>query len=663
MLNLWISNLSDTEESDQCEDQHIEESSLSSVAGDWDREELIEVISNDDYDYPHTRAPVADFPPGALNSLNYPSQVPVPVVSTEGGSSEFSAPDSMPSARFFYSNPSSSSQRTHRQHNQGNGIQGNAYSRPPARSSRPQIHVQVNLPGSANGPATAVPQNLAQNVPPAMDMSLAGGHQQMDARMKNLRNNPSVGQVHGSVQRADVPMLFHGSSFGDNLTAETGNVNSFYSAFEPEADFLEFHSMYFHLCKFYHNYGHANVPKHGDCFVMGSWVEKLRQRKHIQDLQESGICVAASLDPISKRQTVLLESLGFRWHITSSENSMIVQHLMFVDNATHSQAGQVNAPSTITNPESMSVISNGAMKGLNQTIGCGNPLHQQSNQVQGQANFNIPKLSILQGTTGSMDPILQGTTGSMDPILQGTTGSMDPILQGTTGSMDPISNLNIAPVSNLNTALDLSAYQQKPQLKHKEKKDSSQKKKKNVQHAPPAVEHESISLARQKQREEDIKACEGFYAQQENVTEPKKEAPKGEGVEKKEAKTETHKILVDPNLDTAEHLWKVQFSKLAEYKRIHGDCTVPARFNGDPKLGHWVMTQRRQFNLMKKGKTSSMSVERIKLLNDIGFSWSIRIDPEKMWMLRYEQLQQYRKDFGDCLVPQRFAENPKLGTW
>ena len=184
-----------------------------------------------------------------------------------------------------------------------------------------------------------------------------------------------------------------------------------------------------------------------------------------------------------------------------------------------------------------------------------------------------------------------------------------------------------------------------------------------MQHAPPAVEHESISLARQKQREEDIKACEGFYAQQENVTEPKKEAPKGEGVEKKEAKTETHKILVDPNLDTAEHLWKVQFSKLAEYKRIHGDCTVPARFNGDPKLGHWVMTQRRQFNLMKKGKTSSMSVERIKLLNDIGFSWSIRIDPEKMWMLRYEQLQQYRQDFGDCLVPQRFAENPKLGTW
>lgn len=123
------------------------------------------------------------------------------------------------------------------------------------------------------------------------------------------------------------------------------------------------------------------------------------------------------------------------------------------------------------------------------------------------------------------------------------------------------------------------------------------------------------------------------------------------------------KILIDPNLDTAEHLWKCMYAKLANYKRINGDCHVPARHNEDPKLGHWVMTQRRQFNLMKKNKPSSMTVERIKLLNDLDFSWSIRIDPEKMWNLRYEQLQEYKKKRGDCLVPQRFAGNPKLGTW
>lgn len=62
--------------------------------------------------------------------------------------------------------------------------------------------------------------------------------------------------------------------------------------------------------------------------------------------------------------------------------------------------------------------------------------------------------------------------------------------------------------------------------------------------------------------------------------------------------------------------WKDKFNMLIEYKKIHGHVNVQRTKNPDP--GVWVSAQRTAY---RKGTLSS---ERIKMLESIGFEWSIK---------------------------------------
>lgn len=100
--------------------------------------------------------------------------------------------------------------------------------------------------------------------------------------------------------------------------------------------------------------------------------------------------------------------------------------------------------------------------------------------------------------------------------------------------------------------------------------------------------------------------------------------------------------------------WEEQFLALKAYARDTGHCKVPARFKPNPKLGRWVMTQRRQFTLLMQGYPSALTAERIQRLEDIGFTWSIRPEPVKTWNKKFQVLKAYKKTFGNCMVPQRY---------
>lgn len=62
-----------------------------------------------------------------------------------------------------------------------------------------------------------------------------------------------------------------------------------------------------------------------------------------------------------------------------------------------------------------------------------------------------------------------------------------------------------------------------------------------------------------------------------------------------------------------------------EYKETYGDCVVPQRYQSDPQLGTWVHTQRRQYKLMKEGKKSSMTEDKIRDLDAMGFEWEAKL--------------------------------------
>mmetsp|Transcript_29571 Transcript_29571/g.62151 ORF Transcript_29571/g.62151 Transcript_29571/m.62151 type:complete len:465 (+) Transcript_29571:37-1431(+) len=109
--------------------------------------------------------------------------------------------------------------------------------------------------------------------------------------------------------------------------------------------------------------------------------------------------------------------------------------------------------------------------------------------------------------------------------------------------------------------------------------------------------------------------------------------------------------------------WEEQFKALAAFHKENGHCKVPARYSVNPKLGRWVMTQRRQFTLMVQGYSSALTIERIQRLESIGFTWSIRPEPKSSWNIKFNELKAYKEAFGNCMVPQRYQANPSLGTW
>ena len=102
------------------------------------------------------------------------------------------------------------------------------------------------------------------------------------------------------------------------------------------------------------------------------------------------------------------------------------------------------------------------------------------------------------------------------------------------------------------------------------------------------------------------------------------------------------------------------YNKLLEYKKASSDCLVPNQYASDPKLGRWVADQR-QFYKKKK-----LSKQREQMLVKAGFVWDVgggrKID-EKQWLEMYNKLLEYKKASGDCLVPNRYASNSKLGLW
>jgi hypothetical protein len=109
--------------------------------------------------------------------------------------------------------------------------------------------------------------------------------------------------------------------------------------------------------------------------------------------------------------------------------------------------------------------------------------------------------------------------------------------------------------------------------------------------------------------------------------------------------------------------WEEQYFALKAYQRENGHCKVPARYKANPKLGRWVMTQRRQFTLLMQGYPSALTSERIQKLEIVGFTWSIRPEPVKTWNRKFHELKVYKNTFGNCMVPQRYQANPQLGTW
>ncbi|EED90083.1 hypothetical protein THAPSDRAFT_263700, partial [Thalassiosira pseudonana CCMP1335] len=104
--------------------------------------------------------------------------------------------------------------------------------------------------------------------------------------------------------------------------------------------------------------------------------------------------------------------------------------------------------------------------------------------------------------------------------------------------------------------------------------------------------------------------------------------------------------------------WQTMYNKLSTFHQTHGHCRVPS----SSTLGQWAVRQRFLYRQSPAGKAkSSLTQERIDLLNSLDFAWTTR--SEELWQQRIQELQQFKLQHGHCLVPRKYDPNPSLSAW
>jgi len=75
------------------------------------------------------------------------------------------------------------------------------------------------------------------------------------------------------------------------------------------------------------------------------------------------------------------------------------------------------------------------------------------------------------------------------------------------------------------------------------------------------------------------------------------------------------------------------------------------------ELGMWLSTQRKQYRLLKIGKPSHMTGERVQKLESIGIVWQVN-----NWMERFNDLNKFINENGHCNLPTDY-HNKQLRSW
>jgi hypothetical protein len=83
-----------------------------------------------------------------------------------------------------------------------------------------------------------------------------------------------------------------------------------------------------------------------------------------------------------------------------------------------------------------------------------------------------------------------------------------------------------------------------------------------------------------------------------------------------------------------EHCFEMRYAQLKEFYDKHGHCQVPTKNSGNPALGRFVSTQRSQYKLFQQGKPSQMTLERVRRLKELKFSWDASESSSKIKLLQ-----------------------------
>lgn len=109
-----------------------------------------------------------------------------------------------------------------------------------------------------------------------------------------------------------------------------------------------------------------------------------------------------------------------------------------------------------------------------------------------------------------------------------------------------------------------------------------------------------------------------------------------------------------------EESWESRYRQLQDFFQEHGHSNVPEHYPQNPALGKWCMNQRTYYNRLCRGEMSSLTEERIHLLEDVGFVWH-------HWQHKFDQMLNRLSDFyrehGHVRIPTSDTNNEDLRYW
>ena len=106
--------------------------------------------------------------------------------------------------------------------------------------------------------------------------------------------------------------------------------------------------------------------------------------------------------------------------------------------------------------------------------------------------------------------------------------------------------------------------------------------------------------------------------------------------------------------------WSKRFQELLRFREEYGHCLVPHNWCKNKKLAQWVKRQRYQHRLLEQNRHSTLTMDRVQQLEDVGFVWNSH---KAGWDDKFYQLRDFGKKFGHCNVPSSWSENPSLAVW
>lgn len=94
--------------------------------------------------------------------------------------------------------------------------------------------------------------------------------------------------------------------------------------------------------------------------------------------------------------------------------------------------------------------------------------------------------------------------------------------------------------------------------------------------------------------------------------------------------------------------WQELYDELLKFKQQRGHCNVSKRNN--VRLNRWCYKQRQEYKSECEGKPSTLTKERIAMLENIGFNWGTYTRYRTQWHERYDELRMFMQQYGNCNI-------------